>query len=43
MKTIELYADRMGILDIATGFDEKFRNNFNVEKIFILEYSIVYF
>jgi len=25
MKTIELYAVRMGILDIAAGFDEKFR------------------
>jgi len=25
MKTIELNAVRMGILDIAVGFDEKFR------------------
>jgi len=25
MKTIELYTVRMGILDIAAGFDEKFR------------------
>jgi len=26
MKTIELNAVRMGILDIAVGFDEKFRS-----------------
>jgi len=25
MKTIELYAVRISILDIAAGFDEKFR------------------
>jgi len=29
IKTIELIAVRMGILDIVAGFDEKFRSNMN--------------
>ncbi len=37
MKTIELNAVRMGILDIAVGFDEKFR--INNELIFFFFYN----
>jgi len=33
MRTIELNAVRMGILDIAVGFDEKFRNTVLFDKI----------
>jgi len=33
MRTIELNAVRMGILDIAIGFDEKFRLKFDFDHI----------
>jgi len=33
MKTIEFNAVRMGILDIAVGFDEKFRFKKDLQKI----------
>jgi len=32
MKTIAFYAVRIGILDIAADFDEKFRNNILIDK-----------
>jgi len=37
MKRVELYVVRMGILDIAAGFDEKFRKYTNV--VFIIKMS----
>ncbi len=39
MKTIELYEVRMGISDIAVGFDEKFRFRFT----FFIYSDIIFF